>query len=327
MHRRRFIVLCGSLAGAGLIGCANGRKFRTLRVSANPHFSMSPLYLAQELGYFAAAGLKVEVKQVPNSSQAIALAAGESLDIVFSSASAAMVNAVAKGARLKIVAGREIAAPDCSDVVTLYGRRSVFPGGIQDLRQLTGKRVAANLDASLSGFCVDTILAREGITVQELGILKMRGSESIPALLAGRIDAVFVSDFSRRYRQVADAIFRGVGLSEVLPNHQYSYILFGSTLLDGDPDAGGEFLSAYLRGSREFLNGRTPKFHDELARSNGIDPIAARKACRNTFVPDGRIDFSSLDRFIHWAAIKGHCLEPVPAEQLTDMRFLEMQGQ
>lgn len=318
-------MLCGSLTAISLTGCARRNGLHTLRVSANPHFTMSGLYLAQELGYFSDLGLRVELRQIAKSSQAIALAAGGELDVVFTSASAAMVNAIARGARLRIVAGREMTVPDCSDISTLYGIREVFPDGLQDIRLLKGKRVAANFDASLAGFSVDALLATAGYTAQDLSILKMAPSESVAALLAGHIDAAFITDFAKRYLQVADRIVRGIALSDVMPNHQVSFILFGSTLLDGDPDMGTRFLSAYLRGAREYLGGRFPKYHDELARTNGIDPAIARKACRNTFASDGRIDFPSLDRFIHWAITKGYCAVPARAEQLVDTRFLEAQ--
>lgn len=327
MRRRHFLVLCGSLSGLGLMSCSSRNKGRTLRVSANPHFSMSGLYLAQELGYFAKLGLDVDVKRVVSAPQAIALAAGGALDIVFSSLSAAMVNAVARGARLRVVAGREIAEPTCSDTITLYGRREVFPNGLQDLKVLKGKRVYANLDSGLLAFSVEAILAQAGLSPQELGIGKMSSAESIPALLSERIDAVFVVDFARRYPQVADRIIRGASLSDVLPKQQISFILFGKTLIDGDPDVGTRFLHAYLRGAREYLGGKTPKFHDEFAIANGIDPSIARKACRNTFEADGRIDLPSLDRFIRWAREKGQCPIPIRAEQLVDIRFLEKQKQ
>jgi hypothetical protein len=93
-------------------------------------------------------------------------------------------------------------------------------------------------------------------------------------------------------------------------------------LLDGNPGVGVKFLGACLHGAREYIQGKTPKFHDDLAISNGLDPIAARKTCRDNFVLDGRIDLSSLDRFTQWAVAKKLCPVSVDASQLVDMRFL-----
>ncbi len=323
MDRRSFLTLATTLSGIGRIGCAHRPKLHRLRISANPYFSMSGLYLAQEAGYFAGQGLEVDVQLIATAPQAIALAAGGALDIVFTSASAALVNAISKGARPRIVAAREIAAPACSDIGTLYGRRAAFPNGLQDLKILEGKRIASNLDTGLGGFAVDMILASAGLTPEALRVLNMRRSESVPALLAGRIDAVFLSDFVGRYLQISDKIVRGITLADVLPNHQVSFILFGATLLGRDLEIGRRFLSAFRRGTAEYVAGRTPRFHDELAVSSGMDPNVVRSMCRNSFVPDGRIDLPSLERFIQWAVRKGFCPVPVQAEQLVDMRFLE----
>jgi len=50
------------MSGFSLMGCARRNKTRTIRISANPYFSMSGLYLAMELGYFSKLGLVVDVK-------------------------------------------------------------------------------------------------------------------------------------------------------------------------------------------------------------------------------------------------------------------------
>lgn len=321
MNRRRFLALAA--AGIGHLGCGTRIPSGAIRVSVQPFFAMSGLYLAKELGYFEDLGLHIDITRIASSTQAIPLAAGGKQDVVFSSSSASLVNAIAKGARLRIVAGREIAAPTCPDFMVIYGRREAFPGGLQDVRLLEGKRVAADLTTSIGSFGIDMVLAGGGLTAEKLGILQMGRSELIVALLAGKVDAVFLSDFSKSYPGLSDRIVRGISLADVLPNHQVSFIIYGARLLDGDPDTGVRFLSAYLRGAKEYLAGKTPRFHDELAASNGMDPASARKVCRNTFVPDGRIDLPSLERFIQWASAKKLCPFAIQAEDLVDMRFLD----
>jgi len=287
---------------------------------------VSGLYLAKELGYFADLGLQIHIERVAASAQAIPLAAAGKLDAVFCASSASLVNAIARGSRLRIVAGRDIAAPSCPDLNVLYGRRAVFPNGLQDIRIIKGKRVAADLTIGTAQFGVDMILASAGMTLEELGVMDLNKPELILSLLSGKVDAIIVSDFARRFVNVADQIVRGISLADVLPNHQVSFVVFGARLLDGEPDIGSKFLSAYLRGVREYLGGKTPRFHDELAASNGMDPVQARKACRDSIVPDGRIDLPSLERFVQWATAKGFCPVSIPAAKLVDMRFLEMQG-
>ena len=315
--------MAGSLAGIVYSACTRRTESRVIRVSAHPHFSMSSLYLAKELGYFAEQGMSIEIENIPSAIRTIPPAAGGKLDVVFSSSNTSLVNAIAKGARLRIVAGREITAPDCSDNCVLFGRQEVFPNGLDDVRLLRGKRVAADMSTSNGNFGVDTILASAGMTVEDLGILRMRKSELVVSLLSKTIDAIFISDFGLRFVDMKDQIVKGIRLADILPNYQYSFIIFGARLLDGDPDTGIRFLSAYLRGVREYRKGKTPAFLVELARSNGMDPVVARKKCRNGSVADGRIDLPSLDRFVQWAVAKKLCPIPIRAKQLVDTRFLD----
>lgn len=325
MNRRHFIALAGAFAGIGHAACTPRAKSNTIRISSNPYFAMSGLYLAQELGYFANLGLEIEIERIATTVQAVPLAASGKLDVVFCASSASLVNAIAKGSRLRIVAGREIASPNCADLSVLYGRRDVFPEGLGNLELLRGKRIGSDHTATIGHFGLDMVLSSAGMTAEELGVLKLGRAELLTAFLSGNLDAIIASDCARRFAKVRDQIVTGISLADVLPNYQISFIIFGSRLLDIDPDAGMKFLSAYLRGAREFLAGTTPRFHDELAVSNGMDPEEARKACRDTFVPDGRIDLPSIDRFVRWALAKGFCPITISAEQLVDMRFLEQQ--
>lgn len=284
---------------------------------------MSGLYLAEEQGYFADLGLRIEIEKSAHSSHAVPLAAGGKLDVVFGSLGPSLINAIARGSRLRIVAGRDFAAPGCCDLSVLYGQRALFSDGLNDMDLLRGKRIGANLRMGMSEFCVETILKSAGMNVDDLDLVNIGRSELIVAFISGKLDAAFLSDFARRSEIMTDQIVSGISIADVLPNYMFSFISFGARLLDGDPGIGTRFLSAYLRGVSEFVAGKTPRFHDELAISNGFDPVAARNACRNNFVIDGRIDLPSLDRFIQWAAAKGYCLNSIPASQLVDMRFLE----
>jgi len=320
MNRRKFTSLAGALIGAS--ACSRSESSRPIRVAAGPYFSISSLHLANDGGHFAKEGLSVEIEHLSGEAQAIALVAGGGIDVAFVSIRSALVNAVARGAELRIVAGREYTNPACSDLGTVYGRRSVFPDGLDDLTVLRGKRVASYLDAGVALFSVDTMLGSVGLTAEELSLRNMARSESVPALLKGTIDAVLVSDFRRTYPQVADQIVRGPSLSDVLPDFQFAFIVYGPYLLSEEREAGARFLRAYFSGARDFLAGETPRFLEELAANSGIDPEAARMGCRNSFYSDGRISVNSLERFIGWARKRGFCPKEIDAAAMIDSWFL-----
>jgi NitT/TauT family transport system substrate-binding protein len=325
MKRRRVLGLVASAALAAGSGCSR-RLVQSSRmkvtVSAGPYLPMSALYLAQELGFFEQAGLDVEIWQSANSVATIPLLAGGKVDVSFLSLNPSFVNAVARGASLSIVAGREIASPGCADVGTWYGNRRAFPRGLADLRQLKGKRLAVGARASIMEFFLDAFLERAGLSFDDVQTVALRGPEASAALVGGKIDAILANDFDKRLAEASHEIVLGPRLAQLLPDFQFSYVIFGQRLLAGDAKTGIAFLTGYLRGAREFLAGRTPKFMDEYARLNGLDPKATREACRNTFTPDGSVRLSDLQRFVDWAVRKGYCPKRVGAAQLVDERFL-----
>ena len=145
MLRRQFLgrfsaFTAGTLGG---IGCATspGQMFR---VSSFPRISMSGLYLARERGYFRELGLKIEIKEILNGAHSLALLAGSKLDARFAALNPGLIHSVARGSKIRIVAGREIASTTCGTVGTIYGNAESFPHGLQDLTQLEGAHRAVD---------------------------------------------------------------------------------------------------------------------------------------------------------------------------------------
>ena len=94
---------------------------------------MAPLYLADELGFFRDVGLALDVQPLTETTQLIPLLAAGQIDVTFAGATPAMLNAVAQGARTRIVAARDIAVPGCTQEV--HGHRKSFPDGFTNAGQ------------------------------------------------------------------------------------------------------------------------------------------------------------------------------------------------
>jgi NitT/TauT family transport system substrate-binding protein len=321
MQRRRLLPL---LSAAALAGCARrvGRPPK-LRVAHVPRFTMAPLYLADELGFFREAGLDVELLQVTDHVEMLPPLAAGRLDASFNVLIPAFINAVLNRARLKIVASRDVAVTGCSTGGALFGSRRAFPKGLRDLRALKGKRVAIATQTGVTAFFLDQILASAGMRPDDVNVVVMRVPEAAAALTAGRIDALSAANVDVFLDQVSAKVVRSVTLAEILPNYQYSFVIFGATLLDGDPEVGIRFLEAYLRGVREFRSGRTPRALETLAQAARADPAAFRAACRDVISADGRVDPSSVQRFVDWAVKRGFTPKEVDASQLIETRFVE----
>jgi hypothetical protein len=295
-----------------------------LRVSAASSYpTLAAFYLARELGYFEAAGFRLDIQQNSYATQAIPLLSGGKLDVAFNSLSPAFFNAVARGARIRIVAGREIVTPGPNDC-TLYGYRPAFPRGLTNLKELTGKRIAVRGKAVVAEYWLDAMLDHAGLTEKDVRVVYLDHAESIAAIRQGKVDAMVSAFFlDRSFAALEPSLVLGVRISDILPNSQFSHVLFGQKLLDGPTETGGRFLAAYLHGVWSFARGRSPKFLDDLAKSSGWDLQRTREACRSTVPLGGSIDMPSLEHFADWAVRKGYCQPGAKISDCVDTRFLE----
>ena len=159
---RRAALAC--FAGLAVTACRPG-SLRTLRVGSVPRGNIAPLYVADELGFFRAVGLAIDVHLLSETTQTVPLLAASRIDVSLSGATPALFNAIAQGARTRVVAGREIAAPGCTR--ELYGNRRSFPNGFERASQLKGKRVAVTSPTSVTAFLLDVVLESAGSTTAD----------------------------------------------------------------------------------------------------------------------------------------------------------------
>jgi NitT/TauT family transport system substrate-binding protein len=309
------------------LGCSSPEAdddLDTLRISAGPYLAISSLYLGVERGYFEDVGLKIEIVPLTNSSQALPLLAGGKLDATFGGFTPSLGNAVLKDARVRIVAGREILSPACAISGTLYASGKSFPQGLTDMADLRGKRVAISRRGGISEVFLGAVLGAGGLTEADVEVIPLRTSDATGAIMGGRVDAMFASVLEYSRPVASGKVFAALPLSKVLPNFQYSYIIFGERLLDEQTlELGSRFLSAYRRACHAFQGGETPQFMIDYATKNDLDVDATVKACRTTFRADGAVQLDDLERQIAFYQGKKYIESPLDAEQVVDLRFLE----
>jgi hypothetical protein len=161
------------------------------------------------------------------------------------------------------------------------------------------------------------------MSLADVHVVEMEQAQSIPALIAGQIDATEASFMDARQESLTAELVHGPGLADTFPGMQYNFIDFGTKLLDGDPQTGTAFLSAYFRGARAFAAGKIPqKFIQSLGLEIGVDPELVLKGCRSGLVVDGSIDLPSIQRVLNWSVKSGFSPNPPAASAMTDTRFV-----
>jgi ABC-type nitrate/sulfonate/bicarbonate transport system substrate-binding protein len=319
--RRRTLI---SLPLAAFAGCARRRTLSApVRVLAGPYFYLGGLYLSQELGYFKDQGLEVELQQVEGSRAMVPLLADGKADVAFTAVNPSVINAIARGLRLRIAAGRGVYTSRCPDARRVCGSRQAFPNGFTDLRQMKGKHVAPGSATGIGAFCFDRALASARLTRQDLTLVPIEDKEAAVLIAAGKLDVAFGNSDDFRLSSLWDQVVQGPSYSSFLPEFMYSFVYYGKRFLDDSREEGVRFLRAFLKGQREFQAGKNPAFLTTFAKENGLDRERFLATCRNDMVADGQIRTRDIQTVIDWAVQREFSSARILAEEMIDTRFLD----
>jgi NitT/TauT family transport system substrate-binding protein len=295
-----------------------------VRVLLLPSLSSAPFFIAADGGYFAEQGLQVEFVKVTRSADALpALAQGE-LDVWTGSVSFALLNAVARDARIKLVSDKGFFSPaGCAYGALMVRRVLMETGMVSGPDGLKGRRVAVNPAAS-PGYFIEKFLERGGLSLSDIHVVDIpEGAVAADALRAGSIDAAFVLEpWVTRIQQAGTGmLFASAG--DVVPNYQHMVNAYGPSLLVRDPDTGRRFMTAYLRAVQQYLEGKTARNIDIVARNTGLDSSLLQQACWPSVRRDGRIDEASLIDFERWGRQRGFLDRELLWGQIWDARFVD----
>ena len=165
-----------------------GQRNRTSSWPLFPAQGATGLYIAQQDGLFAKAGLDVTIKTVTSAVDVIPAVINGSVDIA-SGQYAAYIQAEASGvADMRIIAPGDANGPRLTEIMT--GPHSA----IRSPAQLKGKTIAVNATNSEISDLVYSMLSAYGITPSQLRLVTVPFPAMAGALAAGRVNAVFVTE-------------------------------------------------------------------------------------------------------------------------------------
>jgi len=161
---------------------------RTLRVIRNLHLSHGPLLLAEEAGYFAEEGLKIEFVDMSRGEESlIALLSGE-VDVLPGPLHPGLLTAIARGGDVRIVAGGNSLGPGCT-----YHAIVLRPGLTREAAQRRIRRLDASRDGS-TRYLAGRLLATRGIDIDTLDTIKLPPAVIEHSLANGSVDAASLSE-------------------------------------------------------------------------------------------------------------------------------------
>lgn len=256
MRIRRFLslILCAAMVAVIAVGCGKKQDTTTktgvkalttvsiqIDGSAVPYYA--PLYMAQEKGYFAEQGLKVEFYYAAAADIVKNVAAGN-VEFGFPNADA-VVAAKAQGIPVKVVH-------------TTYqeGLGAIIfksDSGIKTPADLKGKKVAVTSLGSANYFQLVAALKDSGLTADDIKVEVIGTGAILNALTSGKVDAIVFSKL-----RTIELNNSGFKVSEI-PCDQF-LPSFGNVLVAGDklistkPEVVNGFRKALTKGIQYIID-------------------------------------------------------------------------
>jgi NitT/TauT family transport system substrate-binding protein len=297
-----------------------------LKVGTKPYLTYAPFFIADQEGFFAEQGLEIEYVKLDPQNTLPAVIQGE-VDVTAGLLSAGLLNAMARGARLRVVAGKGYIDPGGCAFFALVARQSlVDTGQAGDPGHLKGRRVDV-LPGSWHNFYLARLLATIGLTPADLELTNLPSASEGEAMDKGALDLAVSGEpwLTRMLRAGHSPVLAPI--QELMPESQPSVVLFGPNLLDENPDAGRRFMVAYLQGVRQLNQGKTQRNREILGEQIGLDDAFLQQACWPAIRDDGSINLASVLEFQDWAVEAGLVEKPVAGDQIWDPRFVDQANQ
>jgi NitT/TauT family transport system substrate-binding protein len=190
LNRRRFTLLAAAAVAAPSLR-AQGRLERTkvsIAVGGKSAFYYLPLTISEQLGYFKAEGLNVEISDFAGGAKALQALVGGSADVV-SGAYEHTINMQSKNQWIQ--------------AIVLMGRAPQIAMGVstkalpnyKDVAELRGKRIGVSAPGSSTNMVSNLVLSRAGIKAGDVSYVGVGTSAgALTALRSGQIDAICNTD-------------------------------------------------------------------------------------------------------------------------------------
>lgn len=294
----------------------------TLKVYLAPFLSFGPYFMALEEGFFAEQGFQIEFVKVSEAMALQAMARGE-IDVWAGIYTAGYLNAISRGAHIRVVAEKGHFAPDGCPSFGLIARKDIAESAkLPDRQLMKGRRFDVKI-RSFEEYFLDKLLGQIGLNPNEIEKNNVPPPAQMGALAKRRVDFMVTTEpwLTRIIRAGHGVLWRPV--QDVIPDFDYSFVRYGPSILDKNPEAGRRFMVAYLKGVHQYNQGKTARNLEIMAKHTRLDKDLLGAACWPQIRNNGQINPQSKLDFQDWALATGLLDNKMPLEKMWDPSFVE----
>ncbi|HYS16282.1 MAG TPA: ABC transporter substrate-binding protein [Candidatus Binatia bacterium] len=319
------LLALGTLVALLLAGPALAAE--VVRMGDLPAISNAGLYVAMEKGYFGDKSITVETERFASGAKMTpALATGQ-LDVAIGTPAASLFNAIASGMDFRIVADKGQVRPGFSFSPVIVRRDLVDGGRVKRVRDLKGLKLASGAKGIHLDYFLAKMLEHDGLSYDAVEIVTLAYPDAIRALASKAVDAVIAPEpwgVRAEEQKVGVRLF----LTEQTPEiatFQAAVIMYSGKFIKDRPKVAREFLQAYAKGVRYYLE-RGPK-NDEIAtilsKHTSVPPETIKASIPFYIEPDVKPRVQDLATLQDWFHQMGWVKQKVPIDRVVDLSFLQ----
>lgn len=286
------------------------------------------LYLAEDMGFFREAGLKVQMKRIANAPAILTTVATNQVDVGGVSITPAMFTAGQQGMKLRVVGDKQSVRPGFA-ATRLVVAKSLGGGTPDQMAQaLRGKTVAVSAKAGSSYYNAATLLKEHGVSLSEVKIKELSFPNMAAALTTGAVDGAYIIE-----PFLSDVVRKGVAIDVSNPGEsagagpaRINVPLVYSEKFAADRTAAQAFMIAYMKGVRAyndaFVKGiDKEKIIEILARHAGVSIETVRDSNPAGLDPNQDISTESFNEIQTFFVEQGLMQSVVQMGDLIDPSF------
>lgn len=269
LDRRHALGLMGSAAAISALPVPARAANKKITVGALRFTSHSASFIGVERGYFAAAGLDVELKFFQAAQpMAVAIASGD-VDYAVTAMSGGLISLADKGA-IKVIGGALSEEPGI-DGQKILASDAAFQAGLTAPKALDGKTFGMTTAGSSFHYMGSKIAAAEKASLKFKPLQKV--GAIIGALKSGQIDAWTIVPHIAKPLSGSGAVHIIGNVADYLPNYQVTTVFTSADNAANQRDQTEAFLSGFSKGVADYNATMVDKTEGDAAIETMVDLI------------------------------------------------------
>ncbi|MDO6966144.1 ABC transporter substrate-binding protein [Rhizobium alvei] len=229
------------IAPASLAHAADKVRFGSIRVPVQ-------IFVGMKMGFFEEQGIEVEPVFYKSGSEIAPALATDQVDAAFTTSGAALFNALARGAKITIVAEALALEPEApgGDPTAIVLRSDLIKNPQKPAEDLKGKTLATTAPGQILDIMIKAYLKKIGLSPSDVKIVGMPMPDIVPALSNGALDGAIVIDPFLSALVEAGKVKVLARSSEILPNASQAFLALSDSMRQRQ-DLSVRFVRAYLK--------------------------------------------------------------------------------